>query len=516
MRRLVRSAQRNAWLITAFVAPQIALFALTRIPALDVSHQSMYFHLLVVSTIAACVLAVALVAGVVAVRVRRPGVVLLAAGCLCCGMFMLVHGLVTPRPASMSPHMYHGYQAAVSYQPVTVWVGRAPVLAIFGFALFQSAASLIPNSRLVRVASARPIAFLGTLAAVIGAVAVIVVSDPSALHGDAQYPWEQTAARLAAVVAAALLLPTARAHWRRYRLGGDGIQAVLAIAAAMSVAAITSMQFGKLWHLSWWDYHLYLLAGFSAVAFTIFRRYRSVRTVDAVLASTFAVDPLEHISDNYPEALRALVNAVEVKDAYTHGHSRRTAEVATALGARLGLLPEDLRLLAQGAYLHDVGKIGIPDDILNKPQRLTAEEREIIERHAEVGAEMVGQAPSLRGCVDIVRHHHERFDGDGYPDQIAGSAIPRLARIAAVADVWDALTSDRAYRPGWPPEEALAHIVDGSGTHFDPIVVEALVQLAADWGYKVSRSEGDVGEALQAVEDCHEVGATSIPVLSRP
>jgi putative nucleotidyltransferase with HDIG domain len=276
------------------------------------------------------------------------------------------------------------------------------------------------------------------------------------------------------------------------------------------------MEFGRVWHLSWWDYHLYLLAGFSAVAFTIFRRYRSARTVDAVLETTFAVDPLEHIACNYPEALRALVNAVEVKDAYTHGHSRRTAEVATALGARLGLVPEELRLLAQGAYLHDVGKIGIPDEILNKPERLTPEEREVIETHAAVGAEMVAQAPSLRGCVDIVRHHHERYDGDGYPDGMHGTGIPRLARIAAVADVWDALTSDRAYRPGWAPEDALAHIVDGSGTHFDPIVVEALVQLARDWGYEVARTEGDVAEALQAVEDCHEGGSTRVPVLSRP
>jgi putative nucleotidyltransferase with HDIG domain len=516
MSGLVQAARRNAWLIAAFVAPQTALFALAHVPALDVSHQSTRFHLVVVSFIAACVLAVAILAGAAAIRIRRPGVVLLAAGCLCCGAFMLIHGLVTPRPAPSHSYAHYGQSYSHSYDPVSLWIERAPVLAIFGFAVFQSAASLIPNSRFARWTAAHPVAFLGMVGASIGVFGFVVVNDPTAVWGVEKLSWEDAVARVLTVVAALLLLPTALEHWRRFRLGRDSVQAVLAIAAAFSVAAITSMEFGRVWHLSWWDYHLYLLAGFSAVAFTIFRRYRSARTVDAVLETTFAVDPLEHISCNYPEALRALVNAVEVKDAYTHGHSRRTAEVATALGARLGLVPEELRLLAQGAYLHDVGKIGIPDEILNKPERLTSAEREVIETHAAVGAEMVAQAPSLRGCVDIVRHHHERYDGDGYPDGMSGAGIPRLARIAAVADVWDALTSDRAYRPGWAPEDALAHIVDGSGTHFDPIVVEALVQLARDWGFDVARTEGDVGEALQAVEDCHEGGRTRVPVLSRP
>jgi putative nucleotidyltransferase with HDIG domain len=261
---------------------------------------------------------------------------------------------------------------------------------------------------------------------------------------------------------------------------------------------------------------VYLVTGFGAAALTIFRRYQRSRTVDAVLRAAFEVDPLEHISQNYPEALRALVAAVEVKDSYTHGHSRRTAEIALALGARLGLPPEDLRQLAQGAYLHDVGKIAIPDEILNKPSHLTPHERELIETHSAVGAEMVGQAASLAGCVPIVRHHHERYDGAGYPDGIAGRDIPFLARVTAVADVWDALISDRAYRPGWSPQQALAHIVDGSGHHFDPVVVEALVQLAGEWGYKVAPVRGDGDEAWQAMRDCHEVGDSRVPVLNRP
>jgi HD-GYP domain-containing protein (c-di-GMP phosphodiesterase class II) len=188
--------------------------------------------------------------------------------------------------------------------------------------------------------------------------------------------------------------------------------------------------------------------------------------------------------------------------------------VATALGVRLALPPEQLRLLAQGAYLHDVGKIAIPNEILNKPGALTDEERAVVETHAAVGAEMVAHAPSLAGCAAVVRHHHERFDGAGYPDRLADSSIPLLARITAVADVWDALTSDRAYRPGWEPGRALAHIVDGSGAHFDPRVVSALVDLASEWGYRLPAARGDVDEALQAADDCHDVGDSRVPVLS--
>ena len=497
--RLARGLRRNGWPLLLLAAPAAALALLRQVPSLDLSHESVHFHVVVVSSIAACALAVAVLASVAAARLRQPGVVLLAAGCLVCGLFMSVHGLVTP---------------GVADRPFNTWVGRAPVLAILGFALCQGAAVLLPRSALVRATSARPVAFLTVLGVVLGVVATIVVVDPTALRGTRPFSWEEDLARLVAVVSVAILLPTAWVHWRRYRLGHDAVQAALTVAATMSIAAVASMRFGILWHLSWWDYHAYLLGGFAAAAFTIFARARVDRTVHTVLDAAFAVDPLEHISRSYPEALQTLVRAVEEKDTYTHGHSRRTAEVATALGARLGLAPEELRLLAQGAYLHDVGKIVIPDHILNKPSALTDEERVIIETHAAVGAELVAQTASLEGCVPIVRHHHERYDGLGYPDGVAAGQIPVLARIAAVADVWDALTSDRAYRAGWAPEEALAHIVDASGSHFDPIVVQALVDLAADWGVGPAGA-GDAEEAWQAMQDCHEVGVSRVSALGR-
>jgi putative nucleotidyltransferase with HDIG domain len=500
MRRIAPALRPNLVLLASLGGPLVALVVLLKLPALDVSHQSVNHHLLIVSAIAGCALAVAICAAVAALRLRRAGLVLLAAGCMTSGTLMFVHGLVTP----------HGHR------PMNMWVARAPVLAIVLFATCQGAAALAPAVRPVRFLHEHPGLFLTAVAAALATLGTIVVASPTALHGRAPVPTEHGTARVACAVAVVVLAFTARAHWRRYRLGRDMLQAVLALAAAMNIAAVFSLQFGVLWHLSWWNYHLYLLAAFSGVAITIFRRYQSARTVEDVLHSAFAVDPLEHITPNYPEALRALVNAVEAKDAYTYGHSRRTAEIATALGARLGLSPEDLRVLAQGAYLHDVGKIGIPDAILNKPGHLDEVEREVIETHASLGAEMVAQAPSLRPCVDIVRHHHERVDGMGYPDGMAGGDIPLLARITAVADVWDALTSDRAYRHGWAPQRALAHIIAGAGSHFDATVVQAFVQLAGEWGYVADGDPGDIEEAQRAAQECHEAAENRVPVLNRP
>jgi HD-GYP domain-containing protein (c-di-GMP phosphodiesterase class II) len=239
--------------------------------------------------------------------------------------------------------------------------------------------------------------------------------------------------------------------------------------------------------------------------YAIWIRYRRTRVVGDMLAATFDGDPMTHITQGYPDALKTLVRAVEVKDSYTHGHSERTAVVAVQLGLRLGLDESALRALARGAYLHDVGKIAVPDQILNKPGALTPEERTVIETHPVVGYELVAPQAELNEALPVVLHHHERWDGGGYPHGLRGTAIPLVARVAAVADVWDALTSDRAYRPGIAPQDALAHIVAGKGSHFDKRVVEALEQLAADWGYRAASTPGRPEDAWQAAESCHEL-----------
>ncbi|HEV2872391.1 MAG TPA: HD-GYP domain-containing protein, partial [Actinomycetota bacterium] len=259
-------------------------------------------------------------------------------------------------------------------------------------------------------------------------------------------------------------------------------------------------EIGRPWHLAWWDYHAFLLAGFAAAIYAVVTGYRRSSTLQDVLEGVFASDPMAHISRGYSETLRALIAAVEARDAYTHGHSARVAELSVSIGLRLGLRPSALRALAEGAYLHDVGKVGIPDHVLNKPGALTDEERAWIQEHPVVGGDIVGRAPSLRDALTVIRQHHERFDGRGYPDGLAGEEISLAARIVAVADVWDALTSDRAYRPAWPPDRALAHLEADRGGHFDPRCLDAFLALTAERGH---RPGGRNGDPAPAEESCH-------------
>jgi putative nucleotidyltransferase with HDIG domain len=175
-----------------------------------------------------------------------------------------------------------------------------------------------------------------------------------------------------------------------------------------------------------------------------------------------------------------LAQAVELRDPYTGGHTARVTNFAVLLAQQLELSAADIRLVRTGTPLHDIGKIGIDDAILRKPERLTAEEFAIMKSHTTKGAEIVATVPDLVPVIPIVRSHHERWDGQGYPDQLKGEEIPRLARIVAVADAFDAMTSDRPYHPyqkGKPPEEAFAELENQAGKQFDPACVAAFVAI---------------------------------------
>jgi putative nucleotidyltransferase with HDIG domain len=170
---------------------------------------------------------------------------------------------------------------------------------------------------------------------------------------------------------------------------------------------------------------------------------------------------------------RTLTAALRAHDPETARHTRRVTRLSLRLGAALGLDPADLFTLRLGALLHDVGKLCVCRSILSKPAALAAEEMEVVRRHPELGAELVACFGPLRRALPIVRSHHERFDGGGYPDGLGGEAIPRLARLVAITDAFDAITSDRPYRPGATAAEALDVLARNSGSHFDPRLVEA-------------------------------------------
>jgi HD-GYP domain-containing protein (c-di-GMP phosphodiesterase class II) len=171
----------------------------------------------------------------------------------------------------------------------------------------------------------------------------------------------------------------------------------------------------------------------------------------------------------------ALAFAIESRDKYTGGHTKRVLGFAYAAGRRLGLEGEELENLKLSSILHDVGKIGIPDSVLNKPGSLSEEEFKIMRRHPKIGGAIMSKIPFLRNILDGMRYHHETLDGKGYPYGLRGEDIPLQARIVAVADAFDAMTSNRPYRDGRPMEEAVAELRRYSGTQFDADVVEALV-----------------------------------------
>jgi hypothetical protein len=395
-----RPARRGAAIVLlALLAPQGTLLLLRTEPRLDVVLRSATVHLVVVSVISACALAVAVAAAVAAGRSRDGCLVLLALGCLAVGFLMLGHGLTTP---------------GIGGRPPNLWVARLPVLAIAGFAACLCAAAW-PERRPAVWAGSRPRGTLAAGAAVLGLVPAAAVAWPAAGGGLRPLPSEASI-RLGLVVAAGMVLvAVGTVHWWRWRLGFDRVQLALVVACLLGAGALLSLQVGALWRLSWWDYHAFLLTGFAAAIYAVLTGYRRTHMLHEVLDGVFAADPMAHISRGYSETLRALIGAVEARDAYTHGHSARVAELSVHVGQRLGLRPAALRSLAEGAYLHDVGKVGIPDHVLNKPGALTDEERAWIQQHPVVGSDIVGRAPSLRDALVVIRQHHERFDGHGYP-----------------------------------------------------------------------------------------------------
>jgi putative nucleotidyltransferase with HDIG domain len=184
----------------------------------------------------------------------------------------------------------------------------------------------------------------------------------------------------------------------------------------------------------------------------------------------------------YLETIRALASAIDAKDPYTRGHSDRVAQLAVEIGRELGLDAAELRVLEFGGILHDVGKIGIPEQVLLKPSRLTPEEFAVVKAHSVIGAEIVRGVEFLKSAEPAIRHHHERWDGKGYPDGLAGESIPLIARILNAADTWDACISERPYHPARSHAEVVPIMAEARGVQLDPKVHDAILRVLARQG----------------------------------
>lgn len=193
-------------------------------------------------------------------------------------------------------------------------------------------------------------------------------------------------------------------------------------------------------------------------------------------------DLYDRLQRSIGQSLLGLANALEAKDRYTRGHSERVGAWSRRIAIEVGLPPAEVEIVGQAGLLHDIGKIGVPEPILRKPGALDDREWMLMRRHPVIGAQIVEPFECLAGTAVVIRHHHERRDGSGYPDGLVGEAIPLGARIVAVADVFDALTSDRPYRAALPRHVALEHLEREAGVVLDEHVVAVALRMWRDVG----------------------------------
>ena len=185
----------------------------------------------------------------------------------------------------------------------------------------------------------------------------------------------------------------------------------------------------------------------------------------------------EQLERAYLDTIQSLRYAVEAKDPYTRGHSDRVSEYAVLIGRKMGLPEDEIKTLQIGGLFHDIGKIGVPDSILQKEAKLTDDEYSQIKNHPSIGAHILGEAEAFKDIIPIVKHHHERFDGRGYPSRLSGEEIPLLARITAVADTFDAMTSKRSYRNALDIQYVKEEIERCKGTQFDTKIAEVFLEI---------------------------------------
>ena len=218
---------------------------------------------------------------------------------------------------------------------------------------------------------------------------------------------------------------------------------------------------------------------------------REIKKINTKLENTY-----EKLEKAYMESIQTIRYTVEAKDTYTRGHSDRVSEYSVLIGEKLGMSKEDIRRLQIGGLFHDVGKIGVPDNILQKNDKLTDDEYSEIKNHPTIGAQILSTASIFQDIIPIVKYHHERYDGQGYPCRLKGKDIPYLARITAVADAFDAMTSKRVYRDSLSIDVVISEIEKNKGTQFDPEIADVFLDILKNDYDKIEEIRNKYKEAL--------------------
>jgi HD-GYP domain-containing protein (c-di-GMP phosphodiesterase class II) len=484
---------------------------LERRPSLDIEAGTPTAHFYIVSVVALLALVFAVAVIWAARRLPDPRTFFLAMGFLSMATIFVAHGLGT---SPLFPTHYHtapsaselaeqnaylvygaggvtgapvggddhaGHIAPSTTAPLVpddttidrgIVVGYSAQLSLFVSSIFFALSVLSYGAGITRVILRFSRVLMGAFTAVLAGHVWVALADPSLLS------WlpigSDTARYTIGGFAILCFLFAGYRFYEAYRLALLPLQGAMALGMGLLIEAQIFMVRGQLWHLSWWEYHVVMLAGFGLCVAALLQQYRRTGDLGAVVEGLFLRQQVAGIRAGDPQAIVALTAAVAAKDTETAEHIGRVGDLVVAIGRRLGLAEERIEALHWAGRLHDVGKIGVPNSILRKPASLTPAEFDVIKLHSPRGSEIALRSEMLARIAPIVRAHHERLDGKGYPDGLEGDEIPLEARIVAVADVWDALTCDRPYRKAMTEQEAAAILRRDAGKHLDPVCIEAL------------------------------------------
>lgn len=442
-------------------APALAFFLMHQVPGWDPMFVApkQHFYIVSAATLLSGAIGTALALSVSSVRSTRT--VYLALGFIAVALIFATHGLGTP--GFIVPRGQYPYAVIIS-------AGLSQTVGALFIAMAVLPTSW-PGSKFVQE---RPTAILGVALVLLFAYLASMMWQPE------WWDWVPRTRPWDTILAATTVSLLAFAGWRYYRSWVlTQLPGQLAMVAALCFLAEAQLStyYGVLWHLSWWLYHGLLLAAFGTLiaGWAIeAARAKSLIVFSRAIELRDSLDGLQSAGDE--AALERLEAAVEAKDSYTRHHMGRVAEYAEAIAREMGLAEEQVEVAVTAGRIHDVGKITVPDAVLLKPGRLTEKEFEAMKHHAARGEHIARNSKVLRHVAAVIRAHHERYAGNGYPDGLRGDAIPLEARIVAVADTFDALTSSRVYRPMRPWSDAVDELRRVSGTQLDPDCVQAFLR----------------------------------------
>lgn len=405
--------------------------------------------------------------------VRSTRTVYLALGFIAVALIFATHGLGTP-----------GFIVSENEMPYAVIISAGLSQTVGAvFIALSVAPTTWPGARFVQDHSTR---ILGVaLVLLFGYLGTMVWTPELWDFVPRTRPWDT----ILATITVSLLGFAAWRYWRAWRLTELPGQLAMVCALGFLAQAQVSTYYGELWHLSWWLYHGLLLAAFCTLIVGWAIEASRAKSLIVFSRAIELRDSLDQVRGTSAEELEALEAAVEAKDSYTRHHMGRVAEYVEGIAREMGLTEEQIEVAVTAGRIHDVGKIAVPDAVLLKPGRLSPAEFETMKHHSERGAHIANKSRVLKHVALVVRAHHERYGGGGYPDGLSGEEIPLEARIVAVADTFDALTSTRVYRPMRPWRDAVAELQRVAGTQLDPKCVDAFVGWLAKTGQLEKGSE---------------------------